>query len=247
MISNETPNRSGPAHDPSLTPNLELPPPVWPVLKGEFTWWAERLRTLRQHQPAAYRAWVRDWVRVRYPNYSPLERHVAVFDPDGDGTLDLADTYRACREMGGTRWVAFKATVVTAAAISRLRWIPWSMPITRVAELAHPAVHSGGFRADRSEVDVEPVVLALAPAGRCPFRLARSEVRSYFSAVAAKSSFPRAKVRDAARISSLEWPVLLDFTNGHVDDEHLRSLFLGSLFFELLSVDAFARRVCASG
>jgi hypothetical protein len=246
MTPDDAPRASKPPRDPGRLPSHELPPPSWPVPSPDLAGWTRQLSALRNSHLDAYRAWVRDWVKVRYPDYSPLERHVAVFDPDGDGVLDLSDTYNACREMGGTRWVALKATLVTAAAISRLRWIPWSMPITRVAELAHPAVHSGGFRADRSESGIEPTIQSLAPSGRCPFQLTARDIRSHFELVAKRSDFPAAKVRDAARISSLEWPVLLDFTNGRVDENDLHSLFQGSLFFELLRPDALARRVCAS-
>ena len=217
------------------------------LLDGSVDHVAGQLRRLRQDQPDDYRELVRQWTAQRYPELTPLERHVAVFDPDGDGVLDLVDTWTACRDMGGTRWTSLKATTITMAAIFRLKWAPWSMPISRVAELSHPAVHSGGFRADGTADTIDDTVAEMMASGgpQCPLKLGRNHIADHMQRVAGASSAPRAEVRDAGRISALEWPVMLDFTDGEADEDTLRSLFLGSLFFELLRPEALAARMVA--
>ncbi len=206
-----------------------------------------RLRLLRQDTPDAYRALVRAWTVRAFPNLTPLERHIAVFDPDHDGVINLLHTYQACRQMGGGVWLSLKSTFVTLAAISRLRWFPWSMEISRVAELAHPAVHSGGFRADGATAQIPAVVdHMLQTEGRgCPLSMGKAHILRFMGGVRDRSADAPRKVKDAARISFLEWPVLLGFTHGTVDQATLTSLFLGSLFFELLHADALAKRMRA--
>jgi hypothetical protein len=224
-----------PAPDEALAAALALSPPSL----------ASHLAQLRQDTPDDYRALVRAWTARSYPTLTPLERHIAVFDPDNDGIINLLHTYQACRQMGGGIWLSLKSTVVTLAAISRLKWVPWSMEISRVAELAHPAVHSGGFQPDGSTEQIPTVVdhMLHTEGMGCPLRMGKAGILRFMGAIRDRSEASPRAVKDAARISFLEWPVLLGFTGGQVDAPTLHSLFLGSLFFELLRPEALAERM----
>lgn len=109
-----------------------------------------------------------------------LERHVSYFDPDGDGEITMAQTYRGLRGLGVGCVYSTLLTVLINLFLGFLtqKKLATRVSVRNIARGKHP--YDTGVFNERGELDEQNfAALFCAPTARAPFdRLTRAEIRA---------------------------------------------------------------------